>query len=178
MNLIVTILLLVISVSSFFLYTNPHYKNIDGLKKESAQYETALIKAKEAETIKNNLIAKYNTFSVEELHNLEKLLPDTVDNIRLLLDIYRLASNYSTNVTGITVDPIQKDQASGQPASAKAYGALTIKFHVEMTYDNFKKFLSDIEHNLRVTDINTIAFATGESGVYGYDVSLKTYWLK
>jgi Tfp pilus assembly protein PilO len=175
MNALTTLALLGISIASFFVYTNPTYKSVESLKAEAAQYELALDKAKEAEVKKEELISKYNTFSADDLDNLYKLLPDTVDNIRLLLDINQVASSYGTSITNIQVDSGQTNTQANDP---RPYGSLIVKFTITLSYENFQKFLRDIERNLRVTDINTLSFISSESGLYTYEVAIKTYWLK
>ena len=175
MNLITTLVLLGLSIGSFFMYTNPTYKKIEALRAEAAQYSAALDKAKIAEAKKEELISKYNTFSTDDLENLSKLLPDTVDNIRLLLDINQVASTYGTSITNIQVDSNQQNASANDP---QPYGSLLVKFSITMSYEDFQKFLRDIERNLRITDINTLSFVSTDTGLYTYDVSIKTYWLK
>jgi len=179
MNLITIILLLIISIGSFFSYTNPHYKNIEGLHREVSEYQSALDKATEATKIKEELISKYNTFSTDDLSNLQKLLPDTVDNIRLLLDINQVASNYGTNISSLKIDSgtTQSSQNSAG-GGGKAYGSILISFSISLSYENSLKFLSDLEHNLRVTDVNSFAFSSNDTGDNSYSISLRTYWLK
>jgi Tfp pilus assembly protein PilO len=178
MNIATVILLLAMSVGSFFLYTNKEYKEIETLKKESAAYDLALEKAKEALQKKDILQEKYNMFTVEDFDQLQKMLPDTVDNIRLLLDINQVASNYGTSISGIKVDTEPANTSAGQATEAKPFGGITIHFKVSMNYENFQRFLKDIEHNLRITDITALTFGAPVSGQYAYDVTLRTYWLK
>ncbi len=170
--------MLALSGGSFFLYTNPHYKTIESLKKEAAAYNVALESAKQAEAKKAQLQEKYNMFTAEDFSQLQKMIPDTVDNIRLLLDINQVASNYGTSISAIKVDTEQANPNTPQSGEAKSYGGITLHFKVSMTYDNFQKFLKDIEHNLRITDVSAITFASAQNGLYGYDVTLRTYWLK
>jgi Tfp pilus assembly protein PilO len=175
MNLLTIIFLLAVSVGSFFFYTNPSYKDVEGLKRTVASYEIALERAREAMKIKEVLQERYNTFSNEDFNHLQKMLPDTVDNIRLLLDINQVASSYGTSIGGIRVE---SDQSTNQNTDTKPYGGITIRFRVSMTYDNFQKFLRDIEQNLRITDVSALTFASVEGGIYTYDVTLRTYWLR
>lgn len=168
--------MIAIAAGSFFFYTNPHYKNIQSLRSEVAEYQVALVKAKEAERIKADLAVKRDSFTQEDIDQLQKLLPDSVDNIRLLLDINQIAAGYGSTISGIKVDAAQADKsASGEKP---VYGAVTIGFTVTMPYQAFLSFLKDLEHNLRITDLTVLGFNTSETGLYSYNVSLKTYWLQ
>lgn len=177
MNLITQLFLLAISVASFFLFTNPHYKNVEDLKVQAAAYEKALESAKEADSIKQELIAKYNTFSADDLANLEKLLPDTVDNIRLLLDINQVANTYGSSISAIQITS-NTTNANTATATDKPYGSIIIQFNVTMRYEDFIKFTQDLEQNLRITDVSALTFTGVDTGLYTYAVTLRTYWLK
>lgn len=179
MNLITYIIMITAAVASFFLYTNPHYKSVQGLKAQAAQYEDALDKAKEAEQIKVDLAAKRESFSQEDVELLHKMLPDTVDNIRLLLDINQIAAGYGSGIAGIHVDSGSSNQQANPTQDQKAdLGAVTIGFNVTMSYTSFLAFLKDLEQSLRITDLTVLNFSSTDTGQYSFGVSLKTYWLQ
>ena len=73
----------------FFLYTQPAYDNVQVLKGRIAQYDQALDKAAELQQLKQSLLSRFNAFRPEDLDRLQKLLPDHVDNVRLILDLDR-----------------------------------------------------------------------------------------
>ena len=55
-------------------------------------YNEALNNSKALEDKRDTLTAKYNTIDPNDLIKLQKLLPDNVDNIRLILEIGQIAS--------------------------------------------------------------------------------------
>jgi len=97
------LLMLIASVGLFFAYVNPTYNGLDDLKQQSAKLDEALNKAKELQSIRDQLLSKYNTFSSEELDRLKKLLPDHIDNVRLIIDIDDIASRYGMSVTKVSI---------------------------------------------------------------------------
>lgn len=185
MQLIISLFLIAASLAGFFGFISPEWNTTQGLKKQQAAYEDVLVKAAQAQTLEAALQAKYDAFSPTELTSLQKVLPDTVDNIRLLLDLNQIALAYGANISGVHIDTATDAAQAGsnqQPIapqnSQAAYGSLGISFAVNMSYENFLKFMGDIQRNLRLTDITSIAFASTENGKYNFTVGMKTYWLK
>ena len=93
MRFIIPIILLIISVASFVMFSNPSYQRIKALKAESAQYDQALSNSRKLQEERDTLGQKYNAIPPASLDRLNKLLPDTADNIRLIIDIQRIASD-------------------------------------------------------------------------------------
>lgn len=188
MKFILPIILIVIAIGSFLAVTNPMYKSVGLLRQDMASYNEALANATALRSVRDRLNETYSGFSPSDLAKLEKMLPDSVDNIRLVLEINTIANQHQLSLKNIKYDVAQKETtgtADRTKAPAKPYQAFEIAFSTEGTYENFLLFLKDIEKNLRIIDISTISFAvvdgqagTVPTGVYRYDFKIKTYWLK
>ena len=70
----------------------------------------------------------------------------------------------------------------------KEYGEWDLRFSTEGTYSDFLSFLNDLESNLRIVDISSIAFSSDTSSSvvlgkpkpadsYRYSFNIKTYWM-
>lgn len=187
---IVPILLLVVSVGTFLLYIDPAYGDIKSLRTDSASYDEALNNSKILQSIRGELSDKYKNFPATDLDRLKKLLPDNVDNIRLILQIQRIAAPYGMTLKNVKFDvvaPVQTQAGfatGGAVASApkKNYEGFDLEFSTEGSYTNFTAFLQDLEKSLRIVDVNSISFtsstATPGSDIYKYDFKIKTYWFK
>ncbi len=191
MRFIIPILLLSISIGTFLVYINPAYSDIKTLRSDSASYDEALNNSKILQSIRGELSDKYKSFSATDLDRLKKLLPDNVDNIRLILQIQRIAAPYGMNLKNVKFDvkqaPAQTQAGfvtAGSTAAApkKDYEAFDLEFSTEGSYSNFVAFLQDLEKSLRIVDINSISFTSGTSSpgsdIYKYDFKIKTYWFK
>jgi len=64
------------------------------------------------------------------------------------------------------------------PEDGRVFERATVSFDFVSNYGNFTRLLADIEKSLRIMNIKSISFQTGESGLYNYQVSVETYWLK
>ena len=95
MRFIMPIILIGISISIFFVFTNPIYTDIGLIKAQVASYDEALNNSKALAGARDVLTQKYNSINPDDLVKLQKLLPDNIDNIRLILEIEQIAVPYS-----------------------------------------------------------------------------------
>lgn len=206
MKFLMPSLIIGVSVIGFFTFANPIYIEIGSLKAQSLSYDEALNNSKALETERDKLTKKYNTISKENLDKLSIMLPENVDNIRLILEIEKLAApfgmvlkdiKYDSSVAEVTKTSPGGISAPGSaaPSSRKDYGTWELQFKTSGTYNNFLNFMKSLESNLRVVDIASIEFSSIDNQAissssqssknsipvvptYEYNFKIKTYWLK
>ncbi len=195
-----------VSIFLMFGYVVPTFDTAESIKSNTTQYDKALNKAKEIQELKRSLLSRYNLFAGSNLGKLEKLLPDHVDNVRLVLDIDGMASARGIRISSVKVQKdadaetdVQIGSAVGfnsAVTAAQPYQTLVLEFVALATYEEFKFFLQDLEHSLRLVDLvnldvspaqraktTTIGGAIPEDEIdlpeiYKFNVGIKTYWLK
>ena len=133
-------------------------------------------------------MTKYNAFDQNQLDQLSTMLPSSPENVKLLLELDAVASQYGMVLQNVKInDPNSSSVAGtavpvlpGQPAANPSVGTLTIDFSVAGSYDSFTSFIKTIERSLRVIDIKKVTFSAldAKSQTYQYTVSIQTYWLK
>src|SRR3989339_1994705 len=137
---IMPIILVGIAISVFFVFANPLFNEISTIREEVKSYNEALDNSKALENERDKLTAKYNAINPENLAKLEKLLPENVDNIRLILEIEQIALPYGMilkdikynatetkkNVSGEAVVIAQKSETAQFPP--KDYGIWDLEF--------------------------------------------------
>ncbi|OGI73633.1 hypothetical protein A3D42_01470 [Candidatus Nomurabacteria bacterium RIFCSPHIGHO2_02_FULL_41_18] len=190
---ITPVILITISIAVFFTFTGPLYQDVSSIRRESESYNEALGNSKTLENERDKLTQKYNSLGGENLDRLKKMVPSTVDNIRLVLEIEKLAMAYGMGLKDVRYDTVEKSPAEDGivvedmalfEESLKDYGVWNLEFSIEGTYDNFMNFLKDLENNLRLVDVVSIDFSSGSSvggassNLYKYSFNIKTYWLK
>lgn len=182
--------MLLASVGLYFGLIDPTNKDIQALKEQKAEFDKAVDNANQLTERRNALVAKVNSFSLEDSQRLEKLVPDYVDSVRLIMETDRIALKYGMSLRDVQIAGLD----TGKPGSAspetsgviggvpKDYDSVTMSFSVFTNYQTFKQFLKELEDNLRISDVGRIAFnvpsASKSQEVYQFNVSLKTYWLK
>ena len=189
---ILPIIIIGVAITGFFMLTTPLYHEVSVLKSEVASYNEALDNSKALENERDRLTKKYNVISLEDLEKLKKLLPDNIDNIRLILEIEKVASPYGMVLKDVQYSSDDKDTPNSEViqggtaigAAQKPFGTWNLKFSVSGTYNDFMNFTRDLENNLRIVDISAVTFSsdtdakTNPRGVYNYTFDIKTYWLK
>ena len=183
MRYLLPLILVAAAIGLFVVYTNPTYQlGIKALTEQQQSYDDALNKSQELKRVRDQLLSKYNTFSADDKAKLEDLLPDNVDNIRLVIDINNIAARHNLAVKSLQIGSTVNDKA---PRSAAAVGAsggqigsVDLGFTVSANYDNFLAFLYDLEHSLRLIDIQKIGFANiAANPLAEYGITIRTYWL-
>nr|AQQ74992.1 hypothetical protein [uncultured bacterium] len=175
------------AIALFLLYTKPAYDSVQALKAENESYELALAKADELQRLKASLLQRYNTFDPAKIERLHKLLPDHVDNVRLILDLDTLASRHGLAIQNMQVSR-PGEEASGNSnvigPSRSSYDSVTLSFSTTATYEGFQTFLTDLEDSLRIVDLVSLSIDAGNTApaggepVYNFSITLRTYWLK
>ena len=188
MNLITPVILIIISIGTFFAYVDPNYRgenlsngkrSILSLQAENTEYQDALKNATEIRNKREALISKKGAINPSDLEKLEKLLPDNIDNIRLVIDMNRIAQNHALVLKNIKLNTAAKPEAGAKLGQNNTkYGTVGLSFSVNSSYDNFQNFLSDLEKSLRLVEITDLSVTGNDTGIYDFSVGLKTYWLK
>jgi len=198
MRFIMPIVLIGIAVSVFFMFTDPLFNQISKLQTEVVSRDEALDNARALKSERDILTSKENKMDGNNKLRLQKLLPGSVDNIRLILEIEQIAAPYGMVLRDVkysTVDPSaavvgSAIQGNGIVKSVpKDYGIFELGFSTSGSYDNFINFTKKLESNLRIVDVSSISFSSTSAGsglgsktisseIYKYDFKIKTYWLK
>jgi len=199
-KIIISFILIGAAIATIFTYVKPTFDEAEKIKITVAQYDKAISKAKDIQDTKRNLLKQYNLFSVANRAKLKKLLPDHVDNVRLVLDIDGIASARGIQISSIKIekdadkstDVQTKDSIGFNTAmqSQFAYQSLILKFSAVATYADFKLFLHNLEHSLRIVDLVDLSISQASRSdnksstkdaapeLYKFDIGIRTYWLK
>lgn len=178
---ILPIVLVATAVALFVLYIDPAFQATKKLQMQVGSYNDALDKSQEFRKLRDEKISAYNTFAPADKQKLEKILPDNVDNIRLIIDINNIAARHGLTLKNVELGTVS-DSASARSAlavgaSGEAVGSVELGFSVASSYDSFLAFLQDVEHSLRIVDVESISFTAPEVGSYDFTLSIRTYWL-
>lgn len=194
MRFIMPIVLIGIAISVFLVFTDPLYSEMNIKKAEVASYDEALNNANMLESERDKLTKKFSAINPDNLVKLQKLLPENVDNIRLILEIEKIASPHNMVLRDVKYDTLDKEatpsdgvQGGSIKLEDKGYGIFNLEFSTSGSYNNLISFIKDLESNLRIVDISAINFTSEGlidpktktfSEIYKYDFKIKTYWLK
>ncbi len=176
------IILLVAAIGLFAGYTNPTYQDTKDISAQTAAYDQALTTANQLKSQRDQLLAKRDTFSSDDVQKLQEMLPDNVDNIRLIIDINNIAARHDLTLKNVSLGTVSSASSarstSAVGASGDPVGSVELGFTVTTSYNTFLAFLSDLEHSLRLIDVEKIDFKnTGTTDSADYTLTIRTYWL-
>lgn len=174
------IVLILLSVGLFYAFTSVQYKEVKALNTVAGEYKNVLGSISSIMELRDNLLVTYNSLPKEDVARLDKVVPDNVDAVRLALDLDGIAARYNISIKNIQVVLGSNSSAQSIVLSeyADSYERAKISFSFIANYENFQRFLGDIEKSLRVMDIKAVSFTASDSGLYDFQVSVDTYWLK
>lgn len=189
-KLFTAILMLLIAGALLFGFTRPTYEDVQNLQGQSVQLDQILTEAAEFQRLKSQLISRYNALPSDQLARLSKLLPDHVDNVRLILDVDSLAAQNNLTLENVIINSGEDAQEQDNTAGALGavteqrtpYDSLILQFTTVGSYQDFVTFLNILESSLRLVDISNLSLQAAYDGdgvmQYTYDVKVRTYWLK
>src|SRR3989344_5552874 len=178
---LIPVILLIAAVGMFMLYTNPAYQGAKTLQAQEASYKDALTKSAELRAIRDQLLQKRATFVASDIDKLQHVLPDNVDNIRLIIDINNIAARHNISLTNVALGDVSQVATTASAAAVGSgnnpVGSVTVGFSIVANYDNYLAFLQDIEHSLRIVDVDKISFTAATANLNTYMFDVRTYWL-
>jgi Tfp pilus assembly protein PilO len=193
---ITAVILIVLAAGIYFTVTRGMIADAQAVKSVNDQYSSAIANAEQLISVRDQVQKDSNDISADDQARLDKMIPDTVDNIRLIIDLNSVAERHGFSLTDIKAaadstgaDSSSRASPSAAPAAlGSASGAASIaaptldtvdvSFSVTAPYDQFISFLQDLEASLRIMDVTSLSVTASDSGAYTFSVQLKTYWLR
>lgn len=180
-QLLIPIILVSISIGLFVLWTNPTYQAAKEVLVEVKAYNEALNKSQELRRTRDEKVAAFNTFTAEDKERLVSILPDNVDNIHLIIDINTIATRHGLSLKNVSLGEISDSATSRNAlavgASGSPIGSVELGFGITASYNEMLAFMHDLEHSLRVMDIEKMDFNAGVGNETDYSFTIRTYWL-
>lgn len=170
----------IISLSIGYAFAYPKIGDITLLMTEKQKYENYLETVSNIENKKSELLTEFDKISAEDKKNIETILPNSLDFVKLISQIDSVAAKY-----GISIDKVSSREMSSlvddtienvQPQ--KIYNSAIIGFSFLASYEKFNDFMGDLEKSLRILDVKSVKLETKEKGVNSFQVEFETYWLK
>ena len=199
-NITATILL-VLAAGIYFTVTKGMLADAKAVQLVNTQYSSAIDSADQLIKVRDQVLKNYNNLSQDDRERLNKIVPNTVDNIRLIIDLNSVAMRHGFNLKNIkAVAAGTGNQKANGTAAAVASAAsspvivnnttksntiatpvldtVTVSFSVTAPYQQFKSFLQDLEADLRIMDLTHLTMTANDSDVYDFNVEFKTYWMR
>jgi Tfp pilus assembly protein PilO len=181
---ILPVLALLIAISIFFAYVNPTWSgSIAATKAAIASDDQALVAASQYTAQQNQLASARNAINSTDLARLAIFLPDSVDNVGLILNLNALAARSGLSLSNIDVTTNTASSASASPtgairtASVDPVSSVDLSLSAIGTYAALQNFLKNMEQSQRLLDVRDLTVNGSGTGVYNYQMKLRLYWL-
>ncbi len=169
-KLISVFVFLFILVLVFLFLLKPKYNEISQFKQEFKTKQEELANKKTYFENVKKLISNYQKINSQDIEKIAKVLPSEKDIAGLFVQIEALAEEAGLNLLGLDIAE-RKEVPELEKFKVRELG-ITLNLSGG-DYFAFKKFLSAVESNLRIIDIDSINFAAEAES---YALSLKTYY--
>ncbi len=180
------IFILILAGIGFSVFISPEYAKMKALEAELVQLEADAAVADNLKTSRTTLENQRSQITNQNIERTEKLLPDSPDNIRLIIQIDEIAKrNGLSTLQGIKYDSNKQAVRGTEAANPTVYDSYEVSFETVGQYRQFVSFIKEVETNLRIVDIISIDLAPETINTAGqvipdfqrFKVTLKAYWL-
>lgn len=169
---IIPAIIILILVFGFMFFLNPKYNEVKvsgALNLEAKQVGLANKEVQLSELKK--LAENYSQLLKSDIEKIEKILPSEEDIPGLLVQLENTAKNNIFNILSLDINSIQSLSKNKQNDSIKK---LAITLTIEGGgYTDLKLFLSQLESNLRLFDVEALNFTSGSNL---YTLNISTYY--
>jgi len=172
---IISLLFLVMAVAIFWGWTRSQLSMLDGLRAQKGAYDKVLAETRELQSLRDNLLAKYNSITPDNLSRLFKIVPDKAETTKLMVEITNIASEKGVIVKRFYSQEEQIEKNVSHVIVSK-YNVLSLSFDFAATYEGMRSFLKSLEESLRLIDITEISFLSSDSNLYEFNIKAKAYY--
>ncbi len=173
-----------LAITLFFMIISPVNTENQALSQKINENKERLINANKLYDAQGKLKTRNNAISQAERDALLKILPDAVDNVKLILDISEIDTTIVPKNIGVGGEAVGNNSASKAKTISgnNNYGSIQLSFAFTTNYQNVKSFINKLEDSLRIVDITDLKISTSNvvDGASQYNVAIKlnTYWLR
>ena len=196
-------ILIALAVGIYATFTRGVWNDVTSIQAVNSQYSSALNSAEKLIAVRDQVLKSYNNISANDRDRVDQMIPNTVDNIRLIIDLNSVALRHGFSLKGITAtngtgssaspqaSPSNPSSPGGAPYSGIGSAAasplsisvptldtVNVSFSVTAPYQQFISFMQDLEASLRVMDMTHLSVSANDTGTYDFTVQLTTYWLR
>ena len=174
-NILLPIIILVISGGIFFGPTRPLLNSLSDKQAKINDTRSAVAKIGDYRASFDIKNARFNTINQRDKDSLDAMVPSTIDNVGLIIDINQMAVKYNLSIKNISIKS-GADNTVGP--DGRPYGVVSLGFSISSSLKVFQDFIQELESSLRIIDVTSLSFTAGSEDQYDFSLEVKAYWLK
>lgn len=183
MKSLAPLFVIALCIGAYFVYIKPMAVEVKINTIKKSQYTDVLNRVKEIKQKREEVLAEYNSISEEDIARLKKIIPETLNPVILSNDLSRLASDNQVTLKEFKVSDTNADTGAVAEVSESIYKKTTINMTFSGQYENFVRFLTDVESGLSLIDIvsliiKSVDSSSGRQMPMDYVLEVNTYSLR
>lgn len=177
--MLIALALFVAAAVVYFNFIIPVYGEVKSLRAEQIARQNILVDQKKAVDSITKMRAKFNQQEAEQ-QKVSEALPPTPSVANLIAQSYLIATfdgmkaeNFSVSTPGIVTDQ------GAAPSIVGPVGTVEMQLRLSGSYDNFKRFLRDLETNIRIASIKSLSITASGKDTdvqYSYQLAVVAYY--
>lgn len=178
---ILPIICVIASIVLVIVVINPSLAKLKVVKQQLVELRQSEDRVKELMALYDTLRSTYQQITDQDKQTLEKALPANINNVRLILELERIAELHGLGFKDVNV-VLKEDQAGAASQDQRSQQLRKVEASVTLVgdYAAFIKYLTDLEKSLRILTLRSIDFRTvrikDKPTEFEYDLTLETYW--
>ncbi|MBA3733410.1 type 4a pilus biogenesis protein PilO [Patescibacteria group bacterium] len=173
-----------LSVGMYFAYIAPTTTEIKVLRENKVAYDNLILKSAELKKKRDSVLQLYNSIPEENISKLNKIIPETFNPVIFANDLNSMVSGYGLTIKDFKTNETKtevRDTLINQPKN-QFYKTTAVSFRVEGSYDQFLKFMKDVESSLHLMDVVGLSLRptgnAGKSDNFEFNLDVYTYSLR
>ena len=157
------IILILLTAAAVGFLILPQWRRIGEMRSTVAELQAFHEELAGLAATRDMLIAEYNTVAEADLAKLKGMAPADARTTSVLTSFEELARRNSLALGQVDFLGEKNQTAALAAPTARRYGAIPVSLTLRVVYENFRDFLSALEHDLRIFDTNEITFAAAQA---------------
>jgi Tfp pilus assembly protein PilO len=170
---------IIAAIVLFFLFVRPQLAEIEKVNAQIDTYNTTIEQYKLYNAKIQSLMQTKDGVSISNTERLEKIIPNTTDTTRTLVDIEALAKKNGLLFGNVSTESLNKSSRAESEAEDRDTELLVheISFELIGDYDQLKAFLRDIESSLGFMEVTEMSLLATSEKFQQYGFTIQTYSL-
>lgn len=169
---ITAILILIVAGVAVPFFILPLWDEVSIVRGQKAALDEAIENTEKFVSLRNTLTARLEEFTPTQQARVNALLPTTLDEVQIMLDLQQLALRNGMSLSSIT--PSEDIESGGGGA---LYGTLAIEMSLSGTYAELENFLMELSESLMLFEVTSLGFGRPDetTRISEFSITVETY---
>jgi len=173
------IVCVIISVLLLVIVINPSLAKLKIVQAQLVELRQSEERVNELMSIYDELRSTYQQISEQDKQVLEKALPSNINNVRLILELERIAELRGLGFKDVDV-VLKTETNNSETTGPQQLRKVQAKITLIGDYPAFVEYVGDLEKSLRILTMRSVDFRAlrveKKPTQFEYDLVLETYW--